>query len=193
MDTELAGLVRHLTDRQAVHDVVTRYCRAVDRMDRELLLSCYHPDAIDDHGIFVGGPEAFADWAFALHASLQSAHQHIVTNHSCELEGDTAHSETYWMFAGMHHDGKLTIGGGRYIDRIERRAGEWRIAARKCVPDWGGVPSQSWLSPEAAAALASSGTTARGPGDCSYERPLTIDTSRIGRVFDFNQQRGASE
>ncbi len=187
MVSDFETTVRQLGDRQAIHDVVVRYCRAVDRMDRELLLTCYHPDAIDDHGIFVGSPEAFADWAFALHASLQSAHQHIVTNHSCELDGDSAHSETYWMFAGMHHDGKLTIGGGRYVDRMERREGEWRIAARKCVPDWGGVPSQSWLSPEAAAALASGGRTARDRSDCSYERPLAIDPARIGSMFDFGQ------
>jgi hypothetical protein len=39
-----------------------RCCRGVDRMDRELLLSAYHSDAVDDHGMFVGGPEAFADY-----------------------------------------------------------------------------------------------------------------------------------
>lgn len=188
MDADFAATVQNLAARQAIHDVVTRYCRGVDRMDRALLLSCYHADAIDDHGIFVGGPEAFADWAFALHAGLQSAHQHIITNHSCEIAGDTAHCETYWMFAGMHHDGKLTIGGGRYIDRMERRGGEWRIAARKCVPDWGGVPSQSWLSPAAAAALASGGNTARDTTDCSYERPLAVAAERVGLVFDFASQ-----
>jgi ketosteroid isomerase-like protein len=186
MTDELEAMVRNLSDRQAIRDVINRYCRGVDRMDRELLLSAYHPDAIDEHGIFVGGPEAFADWAFALHSSLQFAHQHIVTNHSCELDGDVAHTETYWMFAGMHHEGgKLTIGGGRYIDRLEKRNCEWRIAARKCVPEWGGVPSESWLSPEAAVALASGGVVARDRSDASYERPLTIDPSRVGTVFQF--------
>ncbi|MEP7349570.1 MAG: nuclear transport factor 2 family protein [Sphingorhabdus sp.] len=184
MGSEIEAMVRELHDRQAIRDVVIRYCRGVDRMDRALVLSCYHPEAIDDHGLFVGGPEAFVDWAFALHTHVQFAHQHIVTNHSCELDGDTAHTETYWMFAGMHHEGaKLTIGGGRYIDRMERRLGEWRIAARKCIPDWGGQPTESWLSPEASAALASGGTAARNNSDVSYERPLTIDPERIGKIF----------
>ena len=177
-------MLRELVDRQAIHDVVIRYCRAVDRMDRALLLSCYHPDAIDDHGLFVGPPPAFADWAFGLHSAIQTAHQHIVNNHSCELDGDTAHCETYWMFAGMHRDGGgLTIGGGRYIDRMEKRDGQWRIAARKCVPDWGGQPQAGWLSPGAAAALAGSGHCSRDREDVSYERPLTIDPARIGKVF----------
>ena len=38
-------------------DAIHRYCRAVDRADRDLLVSVYHPDAIDDHGLFVGGPD----------------------------------------------------------------------------------------------------------------------------------------
>jgi ketosteroid isomerase-like protein len=186
MGDDIAAMVRKLNDRQEIRDKLMAYCRGVDRMDRELLLSVYHPDAIDDHGQFVGSPGEFADWAFGLHAKMQTAHQHIITNHSCDLDGDVAHTETYWLCAGMNREGSpLSIGGGRYIDRFERRNGEWRIAARKCVPDWGGAPGPSWLSPEAQAALASGGTTARDRSDCSYERPLTIDPARIGYAFRF--------
>jgi hypothetical protein len=182
---DLEMMVRELYDRQKIHEVVVRYCRAVDRLDRDLLLSCYHSDAIDDHGLIVGGPEVFADWALGLHSRAQVAHQHIITNHSCELDGDVAHAETYWMFAGMQAaDGSLSIGGGRYIDRMERRGGEWRIAARKCVPDWGGEPKASaWLPAGAAEALRAGGVVARDRTDSSYERPLTIDPARVGRAF----------
>lgn len=186
MERSLEEMVRELHDLQAIRTKVNTYCRAVDRLDRELLLSVYHPDAIDDHGMFVGSPEAFADWAFGLHAKQQVSHQHMIMNHTCELDGDTAHAETYWMFAGMNRgeDGPwLTLGGGRYIDRFERRGGEWKIAARKCVPDWGGVPSASWLSAEAAAALASGGVVARDRSDVSYERPLAVNPDRVGFVF----------
>ena len=61
LDPSLEQRLRALVDRQAIHDVILRYCRGVDRMDRELLLAAYHSDAIDDHGLFVGGPAAFAD------------------------------------------------------------------------------------------------------------------------------------
>src|SRR3546814_7008345 len=85
--------------------------------------------------------------------------QHIITNHSCELDGNIAHAETYWLFAALDRNGRnLTIGGGRYVDRMEKRDGEWRIAARKCVPDWGGQPVETQISPEARAMLAQSGT-----------------------------------
>lgn len=184
MSDNLARMVQELHDRQAIRDQLTNYCRGVDRLDRALLLSVYHPDAIDDHGLFVGGPEAFADWAFAYHGAMQSSHQHIITNHTCELDGDVAHTETYWLFAGVNNDGSpITIGGGRYIDRFERRNGQWKIAARKCVPDWGGSLGEATMPANALAALASGGKVARDGSDCSYERPLTIDRSRIGFIF----------
>lgn len=86
----LARSVRALQDRQDIRDCVHNYCRGVDRFDRDLLLSVYHSDAIDDHGIFVGDPADFADWAFAFHGAQQRSTQHIVTYHTCELDGDVA-------------------------------------------------------------------------------------------------------
>jgi hypothetical protein len=103
MDAE--AMVRALWDRQAIRDCLTTYCRAVDRLDRELLISVYHEDAVDDHGVFVGDREAFADWALGLHARAQHATQHVITNHTCDLDGDVAHAETYWMFASMNKQG----------------------------------------------------------------------------------------
>jgi ketosteroid isomerase-like protein len=174
-------MVHNLYDRQAIRDLVNNYCRAVDRMDRELLLSVYHPDAIDDHGHFTGGVEAFADWAFGYHGSYQEAHQHIVANHTCEIDGDVAHGETYWIFVGRNRQSpRITLSGGRYIDRFEKRDGQWKIAARKCVVDWGGGASDELHAPEVLAAFAGVGSTARDRSDLSYQRPLTIASERVG-------------
>jgi len=182
MTPDLEQMIRELYDRQKIHEVVTNYCRGVDRMDRDLLISCYHPDAIDDHGFFVGGPEAFWIWVNHYHCNAQSAHQHIITNHSCELNGDVAHTETYWLFAAMDaKDSALTIGGGRYVDRMEKRGGVWRIAARKCVAEWGGVPVPSNIPAEFYGMLREGGVIARDRSDTSYERPLTVDPTRIGK------------
>jgi hypothetical protein len=177
----LQQTVRILQDRQAILDCIHAYCRGVDRFDRELLLSAYHADAIDDHGIFAGSPSDFADWVFAFHGAQQHATQHIVTNHSCELDGDVAHTETYWMLAAMNTSGPaLSFGGGRYIDRFERRNGRWAIAARKCLIDWGGAPGESPIPHEVLALFTATGRPARDRSDPSYERPLTIAASRIG-------------
>ncbi len=180
MDVDLQRQIRELSHRQAIHDCLVRYCRGVDRLDRELLVSAYHPDAVDDHGMFVGGPEAFADFFISFHGGNQHLTQHIITNHHCELEGDVAHCETYWLYAAMNREGPpLSLAGGRYVDRMERRDGRWAIAARKCLMDWHGRPDEVQLTPEQLAMMAGAGTPARDRGDASYERPLRVDPGRI--------------
>src|SRR5439155_201455 len=52
--------LRLTADKQEIHDVIMRYCRAIDRRDRELLRSCFHPDAIDEHDT-PRGVEEFLD------------------------------------------------------------------------------------------------------------------------------------
>ena len=93
MDTDFETMVRTLWDRQQIHDCLMTYSRAVDRLDRELLLSVYHDDAIDDHGVFVGSPVEFADWVIDMHSRAHLSHQHCQFNSTIELDGDTAHAE----------------------------------------------------------------------------------------------------
>jgi ketosteroid isomerase-like protein len=174
---ELIRTVQELADREAIRQCVATYCRAVDRMDRELLLTVYHPDAVDDHGLFLADREDFADQAFAFHRERQYGHQHVITNHTCELDGDVAHAETYWMLAAMNKTGSpLSLSGGRYIDRFEKRDGRWAIAARLCVSDWHGQPGPSAVPPELRAILNAGGTPARDRSDPSYMRPLKVRT-----------------
>lgn len=176
--------IQQLIDRQAIHDCLMTYSRAVDRLDRELLLSVYHPDAIDDHGGFVGTREEFADWVIDMHTRTHLSHQHCQFNSTCDLQGDVAHTETYYMFVGMNRSGTpLAMSGGRYIDRLEKRNGRWAIAARVCVRDWAPLAEihetldQSKLTvvplSEATTALLRSGAQpARDRTDPSYQRPL---------------------
>ena len=176
--------IQELIDRQAIHDCLMTYSRAVDRLDRELLLSVYHPDAVDDHGVFVGNREEFADWVIAMHTRMHLSQQHCQFNSTCDLQGDTAHTETYYMFVGMNRKGTpLAMSGGRYIDRLEKRNGRWAIAARVCVRDWAPLAAlpetlaQSSMTvvplDEATKALMRAGAQpARDRTDPSYQRPL---------------------
>jgi SnoaL-like domain len=43
--------------RLDIHDVLARYCRGADRCDAALMQSCFHEDAVDEHGFF-NGPAA---------------------------------------------------------------------------------------------------------------------------------------
>ena len=187
-DGTLVRATQTLLDRQEIHDLVCRYCRAVDRLDRELLLSVYHPDAIDDHGLIVGGPEAVADWIIEFHGKHQAATQHIITNHVCELDGVVAHTETYWMLAATNVDEpRLSLSGGRYIDRFEKRGERWGIVVRKTLVDWGGEPGTMPIPQAMVDAFLATGVPSRDRRDPSYERPLRIEPSRVG--FLFGQER----
>jgi ketosteroid isomerase-like protein len=188
---ELEAAVVRLQDRQSISDCLSRYSRAVDRLDRELLLSVYHDDAIDDHGVFVGGPEAFADWVIPMHTATHLSHQHCIFNSTVDLDGEVAHVESYYMFVGLNRAGTpLAMSGGRYLDRFEKREGRWAIAARVCVRDWAPlaeVPEtldQSSLTvvtlDERTTELMRSGLqVARDRTDPSYLRPLQIDPRRL--------------
>jgi hypothetical protein len=178
---EQAASLKTLAGRMAIMDCLTRYARGVDRFDRALVLSAYHPDAIDDHGDFVGSPEEFVEWAFDLHEKGQISTQHNLTNHSCEIDGDTAHTETYYTFNARNIDESLWIAGGRYIDRLERREGEWRIANRYCVIEWSGTIAEGPIPFQDIADVNASGVPGRNRNDPSYARPLL---NKRGRRFN---------
>ncbi len=166
----VADRLQELLDRQAIADCVQRYARGIDRHDVDLVASCYHPDAIDDHGSFIGTGRALAEWAIAAHEGMASTQNHITT-HVVELGGDTAHGETYYFVIGRSKSGITWHIGGRYIDRFERRDGEWRIAARLCL-----VESMSQVQSGDMSHRADS-PSAHDRTDPSYQRPLAVRSS----------------
>ena len=125
--------LRDLIDRDAIWQVMVRLARGLDRRDRDLVLSCYHDDAIDDHHVFIGTAASFVDWALDFAERTGVAYHHILSNHCCELDGDDAHAETYYTFSGINLTPPHSLSFGRYIDHFQRRNGEWRIANRVCV------------------------------------------------------------
>ncbi len=147
----LDGLV---ADR-AIRDLVLRYCRGIDRMDRELVRSCYHPDARDSHGTFEGGREEFLDWVWRVLARYTMT-MHYVANQLVEVDpGDPvrARSEAYGMAIhrteGGEPRGNLTT-GFRYVDEVTwRPEGGWRILRRRAVTEWVRVdrPDDWWPIP----------------------------------------------
>ena len=142
--------LQRLIDDRAIRDVVLRYCRGIDRMDRDLVRSCYHPDARDSHGSFDGGVEEFLDWVWRVLARYAHT-QHFVANQLVELSGDHAESETYGVAVhrtpGGPAEGNL-VTGFRFIDDLERRDA-WRISRRVATTEWVRVwrPDGDWPIP----------------------------------------------
>jgi hypothetical protein len=127
-----------MRDKAAIAEVVRRYCRGVDRLDTEMILSAYHPDGYDDHGELKGGPAEFVAELVPLLRKSYTSTSHNICNQLIELDGDRALSESYLI--AVHNteaDGVQwqEIVFGRYVDRFERRDGDWRIAHRVVVID----------------------------------------------------------
>jgi SnoaL-like domain len=169
---ELRDQVKRLSDRAEIYDCMQRYARGIDRQDRALLRSAYHDGAVDDHIGFVGVVDDFIDWALGYH-STQTRYQHYLLNHTVDIDGDEAHAETYYLFIATDREpaNHMTISGGRYVDRLERRDGRWAIADRVCLVEFMDQ-SESLLTEAALAAVPGARTPRHDKMDPSYTRPL---------------------
>lgn len=167
--------VRYLKDRAAILDCVSRHSRGCDRHDIDLITSTYHDDAVDEHGFATNIGLEYGEWANSTHAATSQVHTHNITTHSCEIDGDTAHAESYVIVVLIGGDGKTAqFISGRYLDRLERRDEQWRIVLRRSTVE------AMFLGD--ARVLQSSFFTEKGylvgtrdTSDLSYERPLTLD------------------
>lgn len=136
--TELISL-QAVADRQAITDQIHRYCRAMDRIDRELGYSIWHDDGTADYGrdVFQGTGRGFIDHVCAQHGRLL-VHSHQVTNIIITLDGDRAGSESYVTATlRMERDGRplqMTV-LSRYIDTWSQRDGRWAIDHRLTIID----------------------------------------------------------
>jgi len=172
LDEARLARLEHAADRLEIQDCLTRFSRGMDRFDRELYLSAFHGDAQVAAGPFVGGAEECYDWAMPMHESGQILTQHSLLNQTVDIAGDVAHCETYYMFTGRNRDESLWMAGGRYIDRLERRDGAWKIALRTNLIEWSCLPPPLPVPFADVPDIGLNGVSARSPEDPSYRRPL---------------------
>jgi hypothetical protein len=172
----LEAKMREIEDRQAIFDCIKRNSRGNDRFDVDLVTSSYHSDGLHELGQKQISGREYGEHANSAHRRLFEANLHNVTMHSCEIDGDVAHTESYSL--GIFLDNGAETGrilAGRYIDRLEKRGGEWRIALRRAtveiaiegkaaLPNGVPLPGSNYLKGD------------RDGSDISYERPLGLNT-----------------
>ena len=173
--------LRYLLDRTAILDCIARHARGCDRHDVDLISAAYHADGVDEHGFAVNAGPDYGNWANETHAKTSLVHTHNITTHSCDIEGDTAHAESYVIVVLIGPDGtSAQFITGRYLDRLERRDGEWRIAVRRSTVEGMFLADarvlQSTFFKEKGYLV---GT--RDRRDLSYERPLSVQTAAPAR------------
>lgn len=139
-----------LADREAITDLIYRYCRAMDRIDAELGYTIWHADGIADYGkeVFQGKGRDFIDHVCAQHRRTLM-HSHQVTNIIIELDGNTAASESYVTatLRIQHGDELKQISNwGRYADSWSCRNGIWGIDKRIAIRDFDEIRTITPLS-----------------------------------------------
>jgi hypothetical protein len=175
---QLRGEIRYLMDRTAVLDCISAHSRGHDRHDAELITDAYHPDGVDEHGNAVNAGPEYAAWINPVHAAGSQTHTHNITTHTCEIDGDTAHCESYVLVCLLNHDGVTArVISGRYLDRLEKREGEWKIAVRRSTVELMFTADASSLQTQLFKEQGYPRGT-RDRRDLSYLRPLTLEAGR---------------
>jgi hypothetical protein len=138
--------VTALINKQAITEVLYRYCRAMDRIDREATLAIWHPDGTCNYSSAEGVPDTlFRDYLAGSTKARRgfANHSHQITNILIEVEGDRAVSEAYFTASlqTAPTNGLVTehLWRGRYLDRWSRRAQDggnhWAIDHRQVIFD----------------------------------------------------------
>ncbi len=129
--------IREMGDKQAIEKALALHSRGVDRADFTLLSEAYHDDATVDYGFFVGPARdlarilADAQWG-------QPTSLHRTCSSWIKVLGNKAVSESYIVaYVETHGDeaAKQRLVFGRYLDRHEKRNGQWKLSHRTYVLD----------------------------------------------------------
>lgn len=132
--------IQEVSDRLQIAEALYTYCRAVDRVDRELGYSIWNEGATVDYGeaIFIGSARGVIDYICDSHLS-GIAHSHQIANIIIKFDQGRAFSEAYVNSAmRMMHEGQLIQVNtrGRYLDSWSRQDGRWGIDRRVFVCDF---------------------------------------------------------
>ena len=138
--SNLETTVRDLAAKDAINDVICRYCHGIDRRDWQVLNNVFWPDSRLEYGLYNDSGAGFANIIKQLFGELKiDITQHFIGNCILRVNGDSAEGETY--VNALHRvpkaDGSYgdVIIGARYLDSFECRGNEWRISLRKVVFD----------------------------------------------------------
>ena len=130
--------LRAMLDREKIRECIARLARGEDRRDAELITASCWPDSKTDYGVFAGSFDEYLAWVVPGSAAIPVT-QHVLGQSVIDLDGDTARVETQvtsYHRLNTGEEERDTVIGGRYLDRMEKRSGEWRIAQRTMLYDW---------------------------------------------------------
>lgn len=136
--SDITEELQSLLDREKIRDCIACLARGEDRRNAELISACYWPDSTTDYGVFVGSFDQYLAWVVPGSPAIPVT-QHVLGQTVINLAGEKASCETHvnsYHRINIGAEERDTLIGGRYLDRLEKRGGEWRIAERTMLYDW---------------------------------------------------------
>lgn len=136
MDAELQEMLDHFRIRK----VLAAYCHGCDRGDADLMAGVYAKDSWDDHGLIKApGPEFVTAIMQSIRDDTETL-SHLLGQSIINVDGDRAGAETYFLAVtrqpGLDGGPACNQLGGRFVDRLSREDGEWKIKHRVVLRDW---------------------------------------------------------
>ena len=134
---------QELSQRAEIVDALLSYTRGIDRLDKESVISAFHPGAmLNNYGPEPMPIEDFIEYALPSLKQRYSATQHRVSNIRIEIKEDRALVESYvlaYHVKSSESSKQLHTFNGRYIDTFALRDAHWKISERFLRNDWSKV------------------------------------------------------
>jgi len=134
---------QELSHRAEIVDGLLSYTRGIDRLDKESVISAFHPGAtLNNYGPEPMSIEEFVEYALPSLQKRYAATQHRVSNIRVEISQDRALVESYvlaYHIESGEGPTRLHTFNGRYIDTFTLLDGHWKINERSLRNDWSKV------------------------------------------------------
>lgn len=137
---DLEARLRDMLDHHEIRQTLAEYCHACDRADEAMMAACYTgEDSFDDHGLVRAPGPDYARQMTANIVERTDSVWHVLGQSTIKVTGDLAAAEAFFLgFMRLKpQDGvsRLNQLAGRFVDRLERIDGKWKIRHRTCVRD----------------------------------------------------------
>jgi len=125
-----------IIDRFEIIDVFNRYAIGVDTRNEEVYRSCFTDELL----VNVTGENveytaaAWIEQAFTALSSFEKT-QHIISNHSISISGDTADAHAYLQALHFNKENTFSV-WGHYSHKLTRTPEGWRINNMVLTTDW---------------------------------------------------------
>jgi uncharacterized protein (TIGR02246 family) len=142
-------------EKLAIQDLLARYAHAIDDLDPEAWAQCFTPDGVFQVGSrAMRGQTALREYGKVHVREIRC--RHMTGNLLYEINGNEATGRASVVATLATPGGYKIFAQGRYVDRLVKQAGQWRIAYRRVDIDGLASDPQSVVSladPEVAALI----------------------------------------